>query len=189
MKLEIGSFRCEPVWVTGHHVSDWHIADRLANWLFDETSLTKRLKDHCGGDFRVRVTSQKWVRPLRSERVVLGIRDDEFALVRQVHLLCDAQPKVFARTVIPARTLTGNEKRLAALGSRPLGAYLFSGKGMARRSVEFARITAEQRCFAEATRDLLPKPGEIWGRRSLFIAGDKPLLVSEIFLPGILETA
>jgi chorismate-pyruvate lyase len=36
-------------------------------------------------------------------------------------------------------------------------------------------------------RDLRDKPETIWGRRSLFRLGGKPLLVCEFFLPDIAE--
>jgi chorismate--pyruvate lyase len=39
--------------------------------------------------------------------------------------------------------------------------------------------------FGRATRELKHRPQQIWGRRSVFRVGDKPLLVSEIFLPGL----
>lgn len=187
MRFNIGSYRSEPVWVSRREMRGIPLPERLAYWLYEAVSLTRCLRERCGGGFRVRVDSQQWTRPMRSERHRLGIRDNEFALVRQVHLFCCERPAVFARTVIPARTLTGREKRLAALGNRPLGAYLFSGRGMTRHAVEFARITGRQSCFAVATRDLTAKPDEIWGRRALFAAGDKPLLVSEIFLPDIMQ--
>jgi chorismate lyase len=35
------------------------------------------------------------------------------ALIREVHLLCDDRPWVFARTIIPISTLRGRERRLA----------------------------------------------------------------------------
>jgi chorismate--pyruvate lyase len=135
----------------------------------------------------VQVDSQRWARPLRDERFVLGMRDDRYALVRQVYLLCDGQAKVFARTIVPAFTLTGKEKRLAALGSKPLGAWLFSGHGVTRHRIEYTRLRPGQGLFDAAVRDLPQPPGEIWGRRSLFAVAGKPLLVSEIFLPDVLE--
>jgi chorismate--pyruvate lyase len=51
--------------------------------------------------------------------------------------------------------------------------------------VQIAAITARHGVFARATRELPRRPAQIWGRRSVFRVGGKPLLVSEIFLPGI----
>ncbi len=48
-----------------------------------------------------------------------------------------------------------------------------------------AEIKPGQRLFHTATARLKADPPSIWGRRSVFYLHDKPLLVSEIFLPGI----
>ena len=65
-----------------------------------------------------------------------------------------------------------------------VNAMLFADRGMRRGIVELARIVPGQRLYADA----LQRPGThaeiIWGRRSVFRITDKPLLVSEIFLPG-----
>jgi len=105
--------------------------------------------------------------------------------IREVYLLCDAQPWVFARTVIPTRTLTGPRRRLTRLRGKPLGAVLFADPAMKRSQIEIARIQNGQALFDDATSQLSVTPDEIWGRRSAFFLGGKPLLVSEIFLPNI----
>jgi chorismate--pyruvate lyase len=133
----------------------------------------------------VRVLSQGWGSPLRSEARVLQLRRGERCLVREVQLLCDEHPWVFARTIIPATTLSGPQRRLARLGSRPLGAVLFADPSMRRGAVQIAAITARHGVFARAIRELKQRPQQIWGRRSVFRVAGKPLLVSEIFLPGI----
>ena len=143
------------------------------------------MRQACIGQFRVRVLSQGWGRPLRSEARVLRLRHGERCLVREVHLLCDKRPWVFARTIIPATTLSGPQRRLARLGSRPLGAVLFADPSMRRGAVQIAALTARHVMFARATRNLMQRPQRIWGRRSVFRVADKPLLVSEFFLPGI----
>ena len=108
--------------------------------------------------------------------------------VRQVQLLCDGEPWVFARTIVPISTLSGAQRRLAHLGNRPLGAYLFADPGMQRGPVELACIRGKQAMFPEATSGLDALPAEIWGRRSVFRVGGKPLLVTEVFLPTLETT-
>lgn len=187
MKLDIGRYRAEPLWVPAKRLASMHVDPRMLDWLLDPASLTRRLVERCRGAFRVRVACQRRARPLRDERYVLGLRDDRYALVREVHLVCGAQPLVYARTIIPAATLTGREKHLAALGSKPLGAYLFAAPDVERRWIEYARIVPGQRLFEDAVRDLRQPPDAIWGRRSLFTVAGKPLLVNEIFLPAIVD--
>jgi chorismate--pyruvate lyase len=158
----------------------------LRDWLLDESSLTGRLRAVCAGDFAVRVLSQAWRRPQTDERRLLGMKDHEFAFIRQVYLLCAGRPWVFARTVIPVRTLSGAERRLARLGSKPLGATLFADRTMERGGVELARIVPGHGLFNAAVAGLEERPREIWGRRSVFRLHDKPLLVGEIFLPPLI---
>ena len=156
----------------------------LVGWLLDPTSLTRRLLQMCPGKFRVRLVSQQWGRPRPDEARALGMRHDGQAIIRQVQLLCDKSPWVYARSVIPATSMRGKLKRLAHLGTRPLGAMLFADPGMRRGGVELARITGDQQLHADALQCSRQYTDAIWGRRSVFRITDKPLLVSEIFLPG-----
>lgn len=103
----------------------------------------------------------------------------ETALIREVHLMCDDHPVVYARTVIPVSTLVGPQKRLAHLGDKPLGAVLFSDKSMRRSEVQVACLKPAQVKLATANSE------DIWGRRSVFRLNDRPLLVSEYFLPDL----
>ena len=90
----------------------------LLHWLLDPASLTHRVRQACPGCFGVRVVSQGWARPTHDERRRLAMRRGERSLVRHVELQCDGRAWVFARTVIPAHTLTGARRRLARLGTR-----------------------------------------------------------------------
>lgn len=172
------------------------IPPSVESWLFDAASLTQRLRQVCQGRFQVRVVSQQRVRPLRDERIALRMRDHEHALVRMVYLLCDGQPWVFARTVIPLRTLSGAQRRLGRLGTKPLGEVLFADRSMRRSEVEVARLAPGGKLFgliatgttAGGAINLAQQPQQIWGRRSVFYLQDKPLLVSEIFLPALSPT-
>ncbi len=174
--------------------SVWHFEDRVFNyamqpqmgcWLFDPTSLTARLLMACEGRFSVQVLSQRWANPLRNESRRLGLGLRQTALIREVFLYCDQTPWVFARTVIPRSTLTGKLKYLAKLGSRPLGAVLFSDPHMRRDQFEVADIQPGEYLYTQATQHCQTKPTQIWGRRSAFYLSQKPLLVNEIFLPTI----
>ncbi|MDX1697479.1 MAG: chorismate lyase, partial [Thiohalobacterales bacterium] len=135
------------------------------------------------GRFRVRVLSQVSGRPRLDEARALGMNPAGKAIIRQVLLLCDGKPWIYARTIIPMSSLRGRLRRLAQLGSRPLGGMLFADPGMRRELVELARIRRGQAMYADATRGLRTKPAEVWGRRAVFRIARRPLLVSEVFLP------
>ncbi len=177
-------------WMDATAVLRRNLPFQLQDQLFDRCSLTTRLQHACdlcsnGGGFNVRVLSQVRGRPLHSERQLLGMRRHHYALIRQVLLRCGDCPWVFARTVIPLRTLTGRARRLDNLGSRPLGAMLFADKRVGRGRMQVARLQAGDTIYAAVAAELSAAPDAIWGRRSLFHYAGKPLLVNEIFLPDM----
>lgn len=178
-----------PVWRRENQWPRSRIPPALRRWLLDTASLTDRIRRACTGGFRVRVLDQGWGYPGLDERRVLDMPQGQRAIIRQVQLLCDEAPWVFARSVIPVMTLRGRQRRLAHLGNRPLGAYLFADPSMRRGPVQLARLTPRQSMYATAIRGLATSPAEIWGRRSVFRLGDRPLLVCEVFLPGLMQPA
>lgn len=152
----------------------------LRQWLLDDGSLTRRLIQLCGRDFNVRLLGACRGRARHDERRALLVRSGEQAHVREVYLCSGATPLVYARTVIPLSTLQGSARRLAHMGERPLGALLFSSKGMRRAGIQVSRLSGSL-----LQHDL---SGElVWGRRSVFYLTDKPLMVSEYFLPSLFE--
>jgi len=175
----------EPVWRHHRHVLRSRVPLDWWRWLIDPASLTRRLQHACSGRFHVEVVSQGWGIPHHNESRCMGLPEGRRALIREVYLYCDDTPWVFARTVMPATTLTGRERRLMHLGNKPLGAVLFADPGMRRSDVELACIGPSQKLFKRATKRLTKKTKGIWGRRSVFNLHDKPLLVSEIFLQDI----
>lgn len=174
-----------PLWSTGRRLRLRTLPAGLADWLFDPGSLTRRLRGLCGDRFCVRVLYQGRTRPSRDEARVLRLRLDAWAWTREVQLLCDEQPWVFARTLIPARTLRGRGRRLTQLGTRPLGEVLFADPRVRRGPVEIARIAAGQRLHQRAFAGFAEPSQAIWGRRSVFHLDGCPLLVCEFFLPDL----
>ena len=153
-------------------------------WLFDASSLTARLIDLCDNDFNVRVISQHWQIIDNEEAAAMSLEDERSALVRQVFLCCGDRPLVYARTIIPRLTAQGARRRYANMGNRPLGAMLFSDRTMRREDVQVAELPASHEAHKYIESD-----GPVWGRRSVFRVSGKPLMVSEYFLPALLERA
>ena len=158
---------------------------RYYRWLRDTDSLTQRVIDACPVEFRVQVRDQRYGVPLLSERQVLAMGRTRLALIREVELRCGEDAWVFARTVIPTRSLSGRAGHLARLGERPLGAVLFADPTTRRGNLEFARFVAGQVVYEAAVVHLTARPAALWGRRAVFYYAGKPLLVNEIFLPTI----
>ncbi len=181
------AFAREPQW---QPADGWHLRRtprELHPWLISKDSLTQRLIKISEGHFRVQLLAAGWQRPLHNERRLLGLGSDEYAFVRQVYLLGREQVWVYARSVIPRATAQGPLKSLTHLGTRPLGEVLFTNPRIRRGRLQIARIAPGQAMYNEASGHGELTRSPVWGRRSLFWLRHDPLLVSEIFLPAILE--
>ena len=153
-------------------------------WLRDRGSLTRRIQDRCPG-LRVKVVFQGLRRVNRDERFMASGRSK--ALVREVYLYCRRTPVVFAHSVINVRDLRGAWRRLARLGSRPLGAELFSDPRVERYALRQKKLSRRHELCRRAGAALSTTPATLWARRSLFMLNKSPILVTEVFLPGILK--
>lgn len=152
----------------------------LQDWLGDSGSLTARLIAQSHGDFNVRVVRQIIGRPTLNERQLLGMKQPALALIREVILFGRNEPWVFARSILPLTSLTGSLRHLRKQNNRPLGAFLFSQPQLQRSAIAVARISRDH---AYVPGDLVTNQ-PLWGRRSVFYLQQKPLLVSEVFLPA-----
>lgn len=154
----------------------------LRSLLLDRGSLTRRLVALSRGDFRVRLDRLAWAAPFACEAHTLGLRAREAALLREVTLMCLGRAAVFARSVIPRRTLQGRYRRLRHLGTRPLGELLFTDRHVVRGQTRVFPVKPGDALYAGALRRAAHPSPRFWGRTSLFYIGGEPLLVTEIFL-------
>jgi chorismate--pyruvate lyase len=72
-----------------------------------------------------------------------------------------------------------------AIGCRPLGAALFADPRIRRGPIQVARLDARHGLHRRAEMALGQLLPVLWARRSLFMRLGRPLLVNEVFLPGI----
>ena len=164
----------------------------LLPWMRDAGSLTARIRARCSR-FAVQVVRQELARVHRDEALLLGLRAGERAWLREVLLLADGRPVVFARSLLPRRNVRGAWNLFHGIGSRPLGAALFSDPAIARlplacrrldgRDARYHRARVALSRYAPAQR----MPRALWTRRSIFLLRGSALMVSEAFLPEILE--
>ena len=161
----------------------------MQTWLFHDDSLTARLVAGCTGEFRVEVLRQRYARGQLNEARLLGIPPCQVALLREVYLYCGNERVVYARSIIPLKTLTGKQTRLAHLRNRPLGGFLFSCPSMQRGQVQLAAIRCGDPVYVRAMPAQDTNGKDLWGRRSVFRLNGKPLIVAEIFLPTINNAA
>ncbi len=170
----------EPNWQNQRRFTSARLPALLRMSLLDSGSLTARLLAVCE-HFEVRVLRQLWEFPRLSERRLLQLEPRRCALIREVALVCDDQPMVFARSVMPASSLSGELRHLRRFGNRSLGSLLYADPELQRSDFELAFAAA--RLFQVPTA-VYAGDTRLWGRRSRFLLKNQPLLVSEIFLPG-----
>lgn len=137
----------------------------LTDWLMEEDSMTRRFEQHC---------RQVTVQPIREGFVSAAevaaeaafLPDDTRFWLREIVLCGAGEPWLLGRTVVPESTLQGPEQMLQQLGTRPLGRYLFASSALSRDFIHPGQA------------------GDLWGRRSRLRLSEKPLLLTELFLPA-----
>jgi chorismate--pyruvate lyase len=158
------------------------LPEHLQSWLLDPHSLTARLKTHCH-QFRVELLGQT-IEYCQAHEAVVAIPVGEKVLVREVLLYCDDKPQVFARSLLPMSSLTGTEQVLANLGTQSLGQVLFNNPSLERKTIEVATFDLSSSVGQLVGHLQLTMTDTLWGRRSIFMLENKPLMVAEVFLPG-----
>lgn len=156
----------------------------LRPWLQERGSLTARLKRKYP-DFSVQVLSQAWRKPNLDEQALLHLPASTRAWVREVMLMGQGQPQVFAHSVISRKDLRGAWHGLRSIGRVPLGASLFADARVSRGRLHYLKLPTKHPlrqalcCYFPVAR---PQP--LWARRSLFSLRHYRLLVTEVFLPA-----
>lgn len=122
------------------------------------------------------------------EAAELGLPPGQRALVREVTLLCDGQPVVFAHSLLPRFPRGILARWLSRLGSRPLGSLFFLHPGFRRGPLLARRLDRRHPLFHRAIQALQlcgSPPKALWARRSGFSFGKQTVWVTEIFSPEI----
>lgn len=158
----------------------------IAPWLRDRGSLTLRIQRRCER-FAVRQVTGGLARIAFDEAALLGVAPHELAWSREVFLYADDKPVVFAHSACARQHLRGAWSAVSGLGSKPLGALLFSHPLVERKPLHYKPLHAHHPLHRSAAGVLSVAPGRLWARRSLFYLHDAPLLVTEVFLPDILR--
>ncbi len=162
------------------------VSPQIRFWLQDRGSLTRRIQERCTR-FYVEPVFQQLTRVYEDEWIQVKLRRDELAMVREVYLYCCDKPVVFAHSVIPRQGLRGAWRALSGLGNRSLGSMLFRNPKIKRTPLEFKKVSSGHFLYDRAVIQLAAQPAHLWARRSLFTLQDQSILVTEVFLPGILN--
>ncbi len=156
----------------------------IQDLLFYQGSLTHALEQIYRKEFQHILHSERWQYPLAEERRLLNIKDNRYALVREIFLQHRDKRLVYGRTIIPVLTLKGRERQLAFWGKRSIGDFLFRNRQVWRDDIFIFRVYPGDKYYQLAGSGLSINAEYLWGRHSFFYIRNKPILVVEIFLPG-----
>lgn len=177
------------LWQSGALLARLHGAQRSwYPWLAETGSLTARLIDH-SLLFRVQKLAQAPALCLADEAALLGLRRVQKVHQREVILRCDERPMVYGHTCVPWQATSQEWPLFSSLGERSLGTTLFYDPLVTRSAFEFARLP-QQHALRQRLAKVVPASADaryLWARRSLFFRRGGHLLVTEVFLPEVLE--
>lgn len=158
-------------------------------WLSDTGSLTQKIEKAIGQKLEVQVL-RDCPQSLNSDESRYFHFKIKRCRIREVLLCADGIPLVMAHSIIPTSSSSGSNHVVLRLGKKPLGAVLFAKTRMHAKKKplrEIARLDKQsdlwKKCFQQYPE--LPTPS--WARRTLYQLKGHPLLVSEVFLPTLLN--
>ena len=165
-----------------HHTS---LPASLRDWLMHPGSFMTRLKERGAQNPKIRVLQQGWQMPVIDERLQLKLPFRSYSWVREVLIASVDKPWMYARTIFPRQTLTGQQRQLARLKSRSLGSVLFKDPTLERTEFEFSTIQPGMKLHTKIGGIIELASVDLWARRSMFAVRGKPLLLTEVFLPEV----
>lgn len=161
----------------------------LRAWLTEAGSLTARLIAH-STQFRVRRIRQSSGLVGRDEQHILQLPRRLQVHQRDVILESDGRPVIFAQSCVPFSATATDWPIFSRLGERSLGSILFGDPLVQRGPLQFARLPSRHRLSLQLQSALgCHDDVTLFARRCLYRRRHGVLLVSEIFLPCIVDLA
>lgn len=173
-----GFQRAQPLW--RYRLARRELSPVLISWLLEPDSLTLRGQQ---------TFSEFVVQPVFQG--LAGVKDDFCQRgvqqsVREVVLLADGQPFIFAHSVVFGKARGPLRRWFEGLGSRSLGSLLFRLPGFVRGKLRFARLDGRDALYHTASRQLsavgLPVPTTLWARSCVHRFGQQNVRVTEVFV-------
>ncbi len=151
-------------WRPAQHFNELSATER--NWLFDTSSLTKKLRQQFGR-IELQLIHEGQRVASSSECLLMGIHLRSQVIERHVFLKDQHGVLVNAMSLLPLTSLTKANKRLRLQRPAPLGSLLFS-------------------LGCNRPQPMAYKSGDLWQRLSIFFLQSKPIMVIERFHPRVM---
>ena len=139
--------------------------DSIKSWLIENGPITKRIS--AKEDFELNLIRDEIGEVDEIEKRYLGKSIGDIK-VREVILLGNKIPKVYAKSLIPVKTIEKGFSKLGNLGTKPLGDILFEKNIFYKIDAMYSSFSYENNIF--------------WGRKTKYLVKNLPFSVMEIFL-------
>ena len=152
-------------WITYEEMIILVTNELIRSWLIENGPITKRIS--AKENFTLNLIRDEIDEVDEIDKKYLGNIIGDIK-IREVILLGDKVPKVYAKSLIPVQTIEKGFSKLGSLGSKPLGDILFEKDIFNKIDVVYSTFTNELDTF--------------WGRKTKYTVKNLPFSVMEIFL-------
>ncbi len=152
-------------WMTYKEMINQVKNDSIKSWLSESGPITKRIS--ANENFELNLLREEIDEVDETEKKYLGNSIGDIK-VREVLLLGNKVPKVYAKSLIPVKTIKKGFSKLGSLGTKPLGDILFEKNIFNKIDVMYSSFVHEDSIF--------------WGRKTKYLVKNLPFSVMEIFL-------
>ena len=152
-------------WISFEKMDGLLVNKNIKSWLVEKGPITKRIKSEESFQLNLLKDEISYVEDVEKE--FLDVISNNIK-VREVILMGNNIPRVYAKSLIPIRTIDEGFSKLGKLGTKPLGDILFEKEIFKKTDVVYAQFQDKDSIF--------------WGRKTKYIVKNMPLSVMEVFL-------
>ena len=137
----------------------------ILSWLNEAGSITSRIKSFSNFKLKLLKDGLGEVDIIEDDLIISNYEENN---IREVILLSNEEPLIYAKSIIPLETIKLGLNILGNLKENPLGDILFSNPEIKKKYMFFARFQSKEEIF--------------YGRKGIYTVKGYPFSVCEIFL-------
>ena len=137
----------------------------IKSWLLEDGPITKRIKSSY--EFKLELIQDEVTEVIDADKKFLNTNSNEIR-DREVILLGNDRPLVYAQTLIPDTTIDKGLAELGKIGNKPLGDILFEKNIFIKKDIVYAQFIFDNNSY--------------WGRKIKYTVKNQPFSVMEVFL-------
>ena len=137
----------------------------ILSWLNEAGSITSRIKSFSNFKLKLLKDGPGEVDIIEDDLIISNYEENN---IREVILLSNEEPLIYAKSIIPLETIKLGLNILGNLKENPLGDILFSNPEIKKKYMFFARFQSKEEIF--------------YGRKGIYTVKGYPFSVCEIFL-------